>query len=202
MYHIGFQCSRPFLQQLISSSAEERTADQLKKESVYIAGLLDAGRIGNKSNETVIRDAGRTLGINVAVLNEKGDAVYHSGSHADDSAVKEFISHNKSEEAVQSKSKVIRGTAVKNDAGKIAGYVLVSSEINGGSSVTGEMWGMLAASLCTAFIIIVFFYTNMTSRYKNQSTPRQKWRRSCPRGIMTPAPTAVTQGGRTVSGVR
>ncbi|EIF14235.1 MULTISPECIES: two-component system histidine kinase PnpS [Bacillus] len=155
-----------FLQQLISSSAEERTADQLKKESVYIAGLLDTGRIGNKSNETVVRDAGRTLGINVAVLNEKGDAVYHSGSRADDSAVKEFISHNKSEEAVQSKSKVIRGTAVKNDAGKIAGYVLVSSEINGGSSVTGEMWGMLAASLCTAFIIIVFFYTNMTSRYK------------------------------------
>ncbi|MFP3813371.1 PAS domain-containing sensor histidine kinase, partial [Bacillus sp. SIMBA_005] len=80
--------------------------------------------------------------------------------------VKEFISHNKSEEAVQSKSRVIRGTAVKNDAGKIAGYVLVSSDINGGSSVTGEMWGMLAASLCTAFIIIVFFYTNMTSRYK------------------------------------
>lgn len=100
------------------------------------------------------------------MLNEKGDAVYHSGSRADDSAVKEFISHNKSEEAVQSKSRVIRGTAVKNDAGKIAGYVLVSSEINGGSSVTGEMWGMLAASLCTAFIIIVFFYTNMTSRYK------------------------------------
>lgn len=113
-----------FLQQLISSSAEERTADQLKKESVYIAGLLDTGRIGNKSNETVIRDAGRTLGINVAVLNEKGDAVYHSGSHADDSAVKEFISHNKSEEAVQSKSKVIRGTAVKNDAGKLRGMYL------------------------------------------------------------------------------
>lgn len=29
-----------FLQQLISSSAEERTADQLKKESVYIAVFL------------------------------------------------------------------------------------------------------------------------------------------------------------------
>ena len=131
------------LQQLLSSSAEERTADQLKKESVYIAGLLDTGRIGNKSNETVIRDAGRTLGINVAVLNEKGDAVYHSGSYADDSAVKEFISHNKSEEAVQSKSKVIRGTAVKMTPGKQRGmysFPLRSTAVQALPEKCGACW--------------------------------------------------------------
>ncbi|MCP6682566.1 two-component system histidine kinase PnpS [Bacillus nakamurai] len=155
-----------FLQQLISSSAKERTAGQLEKEAAYIAGLLDTGQVNNKRNETVIKDAGRTLDIDVSVLNEKGRGLYHSGSRADDSAIKEFVSRNKSAAAIQNGSKVFHGTALKNAAGQTTGYVLVSSRIDKGSNITEEMWGMLAASLCTAFIIIVFFYTNMTSRYK------------------------------------
>ncbi|MCC9021246.1 two-component system histidine kinase PnpS [Bacillus nakamurai] len=155
-----------FLQQLISSSAKERTAGQLEKEAAYIAGLLDTGQVNNKRNETVIKDAGRTLDIDVSVLNEKGQGLYHSGSRADDSAIKEFVSRNKSAAAIQNGSKVFHGTALKNAAGQTTGYVLVSSRIDKGSNITEEMWGMLAASLCTAFIIIVFFYTNMTSRYK------------------------------------
>ncbi|PRS10540.1 PAS domain-containing sensor histidine kinase [Bacillus atrophaeus] len=155
-----------FLQQLFESANEEKAADQMEKEAKYTASLLNAGDLTAKENEKVIKEAASALHVSAAVVNDEGRVLYSSGKNTNVSSV---ITHLHADKGTLVKSddasRLYYGLPLTNADNK-TGYVLLSSRAESSSGISGEMWGMLAASLCTAFIVIVFFYTNMTSRYK------------------------------------
>lgn len=153
-----------FLQQLFESSDQKKSEEHIEKEAKYMASLLDAGNLNDQANEKVIKDAGSALDVEASVIDTEGKVLYGSdGSAADSSQVQALVSGH---EGVLAKEEnmLYYGLSLRSK-GEKTGYVLLTSREES-SGLNGEMWGMLTASLCTAFIIIVFFYSNMTSRYK------------------------------------
>ncbi|MGG1229858.1 two-component system histidine kinase PnpS [Bacillus halotolerans] len=153
-----------FLQQLFESSDQKKSEEHIEKEAKYMASLLDAGNLNDQANEKVIKDAGSALDVEVSVIDTEGKVLYGSdGSAADSSQIQALVSGH---EGVLAKEEnmLYYGLSLRSK-GEKTGYVLLTSREES-SGLNGEMWGMLTASLCTAFIIIVFFYSNMTSRYK------------------------------------
>ncbi|AZV50567.1 two-component system histidine kinase PnpS [Bacillus halotolerans] len=153
-----------FLQQLFESSDQKKSEEHIEKEAKYMASLLDAGNLNDQANEKVIKDAGSALDVEASVIDTEGKVLYGSdGSAADSSQIQALVSGH---EGVLAKEEnmLYYGLSLRSK-GEKTGYVLLTSREES-SGLNGEMWGMLTASLCTAFIIIVFFYSNMTSRYK------------------------------------
>ncbi|WP_339177636.1 ATP-binding protein [Bacillus sp. FSL R5-0560] len=153
-----------FLQQLFESSDQKKSEEHIEKEAKCMASLLDAGNLNDQANEKVIKDAGSALDVEASVIDTEGKVLYGSdGSAADSSQVQALVSGH---EGVLAKEEnmLYYGLSLRSK-GEKTGYVLLTSREES-SGLNGEMWGMLTASLCTAFIIIVFFYSNMTSRYK------------------------------------
>ncbi|WP_024122453.1 two-component system histidine kinase PnpS [Bacillus halotolerans] len=153
-----------FLQQLFESSDQKNSEEHIEKEAKYMASLLDAGNLNDQTNEKVIKDAGSALDVEASVIDTEGKVLYGSdGSAADSSQIQALVSGH---EGVLAKEEnmLYYGLSLRSK-GEKTGYVLLTSREES-SGLNGEMWGMLTASLCTAFIIIVFFYSNMTSRYK------------------------------------
>ncbi|MEC1600356.1 two-component system histidine kinase PnpS [Bacillus halotolerans] len=153
-----------FLQQLFESSDQKKSEEHIEKEAKYMASLLDAGNLNDQANEKVIKDAGSALDVEASVIDTEGKVLYGSdGSAADSSKIQALVSGH---EGVLAKEEnmLYYGLSLRSK-GEKTGYVLLTSREES-SGLNGEMWGMLTASLCTAFIIIVFFYSNMTSRYK------------------------------------
>ncbi|QPZ44179.1 PAS domain-containing protein [Bacillus halotolerans] len=153
-----------FLQQLFESSDQKKSEEHIEKEAKYMASLFDAGNLNDQANEKVIKDAGSALDVEVSVIDTEGKVLYGSdGSAADSSQIQALVSGH---EGVLAKEEnmLYYGLSLRSK-GEKTGYVLLTSREES-SGLNGEMWGMLTASLCTAFIIIVFFYSNMTSRYK------------------------------------
>ncbi|MEK4217823.1 MULTISPECIES: two-component system histidine kinase PnpS [Bacillus] len=153
-----------FLQQLFESFDQKKSEEHIEKEAKYMASLLDAGNLNDQANEKVIKDAGSALDVEASVIDTEGKVLYGSdGSAADSSQIQALVSGH---EGVLAKEEnmLYYGLSLRSK-GEKTGYVLLTSREES-SGLNGEMWGMLTASLCTAFIIIVFFYSNMTSRYK------------------------------------
>ncbi|WP_434813839.1 two-component system histidine kinase PnpS [Bacillus halotolerans] len=153
-----------FLQQLFESSDQKKSEEHIEKEAKYMASLLDAGNLNDQANEKVIKDAGSALDVEASVIDTEGKVLYGSdGSTEDSSQIQALVSGH---EGVLAKEEnmLYYGLSLRSK-GEKTGYVLLTSREES-SGLNGEMWGMLTASLCTAFIIIVFFYSNMTSRYK------------------------------------
>ncbi|WP_416042797.1 two-component system histidine kinase PnpS [Bacillus halotolerans] len=153
-----------FLQQLFESSDQKKSEEHIEKEAKYMASLLDAGNLNDQANEKVIKDAGSALDVEASVIDTEGKVLYGSdGSEEDSSQIQALVSGH---EGVLAKEEnmLYYGLSLRSK-GEKTGYVLLTSREES-SGLNGEMWGMLTASLCTAFIIIVFFYSNMTSRYK------------------------------------
>ncbi|MCY8473431.1 two-component system histidine kinase PnpS [Bacillus halotolerans] len=153
-----------FLQQLFESSDQKKSEEHIEKEAKYMASLLDAGNLNDQANEKVIKDAGSALDVEASVIDTEGKVLHGSdGSAADSSQIQALVSGH---EGVLAKEEnmLYYGLSLRSK-GEKTGYVLLTSREES-SGLNGEMWGMLTASLCTAFIIIVFFYSNMTSRYK------------------------------------
>ncbi|MEC0680561.1 sensory box histidine kinase PhoR [Bacillus inaquosorum] len=153
-----------FLQQLFESSDQRKAEEHIEKEAKYMASLLDAGNLNDQANEKIIKDAGGALDVNASVIDTDGKVLYGSnGSAADSQKVQALVSGH---EGVLSTAdnKLYYGLSLRSE-GEKTGYVLLSAPEHS-SGLNGELWGMLTASLCTAFIVIVYFYSSMTSRYK------------------------------------
>ncbi|ASC81906.1 MULTISPECIES: sensory box histidine kinase PhoR [Bacillus] len=153
-----------FLQQLFETSDQRKAEEHIEKEAKYLASLLDAGNLNNQANEKIIKDAGGALDVSASVIDTDGKVLYGSnGRSADSQKVQALVSGH---EGILSTTdnKLYYGLSLRSE-GEKTGYVLLSaSEKSDG--LKGELWGMLTASLCTAFIVIVYFYSSMTSRYK------------------------------------
>ncbi len=153
-----------FLQQLFESSDQKKSEEHIEKETKYMASLLDAGNLNDQTNEKVIKDAGSALDVEASVIDTEGKVLYGSdGSAADSSQIQALVSGH--EGVLEKEENMLYYGLSLRSKGEKTGYVLLTSREES-SGLNGEMWGMLTASLCTAFIIIVFFYSNMTSRYK------------------------------------
>ncbi|BDG81040.1 MULTISPECIES: two-component system histidine kinase PnpS [Bacillus] len=153
-----------FLQQLFESSDQKKSEEHIEKEAKYMASLLDAGNLNDQANEKVIKDAGSALDVEASVIDTEGKVLYGSdGSAADSSQIQALVSGH--EGVLEKEENMLYYGLSLRSKGEKTGYVLLTSREES-SGLNGEMWGMLTASLCTAFIIIVFFYSNMTSRYK------------------------------------
>ncbi|WP_439024448.1 two-component system histidine kinase PnpS [Bacillus halotolerans] len=153
-----------FLQQLFESSDQKKSEEHIEKEAKYMASLLDAGNLNDQANEKVIKDAGSALDVEASVIDTEGKVLYGSdGSAADSSQIQALVSGH--EGVFEKEENMLYYGLSLRSKGEKTGYVLLTSREES-SGLNGEMWGMLTASLCTAFIIIVFFYSNMTSRYK------------------------------------
>ncbi|MCC8350796.1 MULTISPECIES: two-component system histidine kinase PnpS [Bacillus] len=153
-----------FLQQLFESSDQKNSEEHIEKEAKYMASLLDAGNLNDQANEKVIKDAGSALDVEASVIDTEGKVLYGSdGSAADSSQIQALVSGH--EGVLEKEENMLYYGLSLRSKGEKTGYVLLTSREES-SGLNGEMWGMLTASLCTAFIIIVFFYSNMTSRYK------------------------------------
>ncbi|MDG3074513.1 two-component system histidine kinase PnpS [Bacillus halotolerans] len=153
-----------FLQQLFESSDQKKSEEHIEKEAKYMASLLDAGNLNDQANEKVIKDAGSALDVEASVIDTEGKVLYGSdGSAAGSSQIQALVSGH--EGVLEKEENMLYYGLSLRSKGEKTGYVLLTSREES-SGLNGEMWGMLTASLCTAFIIIVFFYSNMTSRYK------------------------------------
>ncbi|UTL71640.1 two-component system histidine kinase PnpS [Bacillus halotolerans] len=153
-----------FLQQVFESSDQKKSEEHIEKEAKYMASLLDAGNLNDQANEKVIKDAGSALDVEASVIDTEGKVLYGSdGSAADSSQIQALVSGH--EGVLEKEENMLYYGLSLRSKGEKTGYVLLTSREES-SGLNGEMWGMLTASLCTAFIIIVFFYSNMTSRYK------------------------------------
>ncbi|KJJ43416.1 alkaline phosphatase [Bacillus subtilis] len=153
-----------FLQQLFETSDQRKAEEHIEKEAKYMASLLDVGNLNDQANEKIIKDAGGALDVSASVIDTDGKVLYGSNGRAADSQKVQALVSGHSGVLSTADNKLYYGLPLKNE-GEKTGYVLLSaSEKSYG--LKGEMWGMLTASLCTAFIVIVYFYSSMTSRYK------------------------------------
>lgn len=153
-----------FLQQLFESSDQKKSEEHIEKEAKYMASLLDAGNLNDQANEKVIKDAGSALDVEASVIDTEGKVLYGSDGSAEDSSQIQALVSGHEGVLAKEENMLYYGLSLRSKDEK-TGYVLLTSREES-SGLNGEMWGMLTASLCTAFIIIVFFYSNMTSRYK------------------------------------
>ncbi|MCC2526467.1 PAS domain-containing sensor histidine kinase [Bacillus halotolerans] len=153
-----------FLQQLFESSDQKKSEEHIEKEAKYMASLLDAGNLNDQANEKVIKDAGSALDVEASVIDTEGKVLYGSDGSAEDSSQIQALVSGHEGVLAKEENMLYYGLSLRSK-GEKTGYVLLTSREES-SGLNGEMWGMLTASLCTAFIIIVFFYSNMTSRYK------------------------------------
>ncbi|WP_336183341.1 two-component system histidine kinase PnpS [Bacillus sp. 205(2023)] len=153
-----------FLQQLFESSDQKKSEEHIEKEAKYMASLLDAGNLNDQANEKVIKDAGSALDVEASVIDTEGKVLYGSDGRAEDSSQIQALVSGHEGVLAKEENMFYYGLSLRSK-GEKTGYVLLTSREES-SGLNGEMWGMLTASLCTAFIIIVFFYSNMTSRYK------------------------------------
>ncbi|WP_416723245.1 sensory box histidine kinase PhoR [Bacillus stercoris] len=153
-----------FLQQLFETSGQRKAEEHIEKEAKYMASLLDAGNLNDRANEKIIKDAGEALDVSAAVIDTDGKVLYGSNGRAVDSQKVQALVSGHEGILSTANNKLYYGLSLRSE-GEKTGYVLLSaSEKSDG--LKGELWGMLTASLCTAFIVIVYFYSSMTSRYK------------------------------------
>ncbi|OEI75231.1 PAS domain-containing sensor histidine kinase [Bacillus subtilis] len=153
-----------FLQQLFETSGQRKAEEHIEKEAKYMASLLDAGNLNDRANEKIIKDAGEALDVSAAVIDTDGKVLYGSNGRAADSQKVQALVSGHEGILSTANNKLYYGLSLRSE-GEKTGYVLLSaSEKSDG--LKGELWGMLTASLCTAFIVIVYFYSSMTSRYK------------------------------------